>query len=249
MSSNEARRNLKSAAALIALFLTLLNAVAAEEPGRVDPSFNAFTGSTPQSVPPGLYVTAIAEQPDGKILFCGPFVITASSFSQRYFVRMFPNGDIDVNFRVTIDGPVSEIAVHGDGSIIIAGPFSTVNGLPRRGIARLHDTGVVDVWFNPNSIPLSRVENVFRCANGTTVAKAWLTNALGGIDKRVVRFDRLGALDPEFDVTVGQSFYSYPGSTYQYAKTPGDWWRQSREAGGTRLEQTNTFTSLADSPT
>lgn len=231
MPSNAVNR---SKALAIACYLTallaLLPAHAAEEPGRVDPGFTAFASSTPQSVPSGLYVQAIAEQPDGKILFSGPFVITATSFSQRYFVRSFPNGNIDVNFRVTVNGPVSEIAVHADGSIIIAGAFSSVNGLPRGGIARLLDTGVVDVWFNPNSVPLYRVENVFRCANGTTVAKAWLTNSLGGIIKRVVRFNHQGTLDPAFDVTVEPSYYSYSWSTERnenlwrlVAATPRSW--------------------------
>lgn len=231
MNSHKAIRNLVSGSMpLLFPLLMLLNAIAAEEPGRVDPGFNAFTTSTPQYVPSWHYVAAIAEQPDGKVVFGGNFRVTASSYAQSYIVRAFPNGNVDPNFRVTVNGPVSEIAVHGDGSMIIAGDFSTVNGLPRRGIALIYDSGVVDVWFNPSSVPLNRVENVFRCANGTTVAKAWLTNQLGGIIKRVVRFNRLGALDPNFDVTVEHSYYSYPGSTYQYenswrlvAATPRSW--------------------------
>jgi len=235
MNSNEVRRSLESGGRLVLfLILTLLNAIAAEEPGRVDPGFNAFTSATPQFLPAyySLYVAAIAEQPDGKVVFGGNFVITAGSgsYRQSYIVRAFPNGNIDVNFRVTVDGPVSEIAVHGDGSMIIAGNFSTVNSQPRSGIARIYDNGGLDTWFDPSSVPLYKVENVYRCPDGTTVAKAWLTNVLGGIIKRVVRFNHLGTLDPAFDVTVEHSYYSYPGSTYQYenswrlvAATPRSW--------------------------
>lgn len=231
MNPSEARKpRVYLAVMSFVLSLALLQATAAEEPGRVDFGFDAFTSSTPPSVPSGLYVQTIAEQPDGKILFSGPFVITASSFSQRYLVRAFANGDIDVNFRVTVNGPVSEIAVHGDGSIIIAGFFSTVNGQPRNQIARLNESGALDVAFNANSVPLDRVENVYRCADGTTVAKAWLTNPLGGIVKRVVRFNHAGTLDPALDVTVEPSYYTYSWSTERYenlwrlvAATPRSW--------------------------
>ena len=53
---------------------------------------------------------------------------------------------------LTITGSyVWTIAVQPDGKTILAGFFSAVNGVPRRGIARLNADGSLDMGFDPNA--------------------------------------------------------------------------------------------------
>jgi uncharacterized delta-60 repeat protein len=88
--------------------------------GEPDPGFTL-------SSPPGSS-TSLAVQPDGKILVHGS-------------TRLLSDGTIDPCFFVGAgagDPGVAASFVQPDGSIVIAGAFQGVNGLPRPGLARLH---------------------------------------------------------------------------------------------------------------
>ena len=52
--------------------------------------------------------------------------------------HFYPDGTLDTNFVCQCDNAVRSLAVQADGNVIIGGDFTTVNGLPRAGIARIH---------------------------------------------------------------------------------------------------------------
>jgi uncharacterized delta-60 repeat protein len=58
-------------------------------------------------------------------------------------------GDVDALFDPgsSLDGPVSAVTVLRDGKVLIAGSFTTVHGVIRRGIARLNPDGSTDRKF------------------------------------------------------------------------------------------------------
>ena len=60
-------------------------------------------------------------------------------------------GDVDLSFDPGsgVDGPVNGVAVQPDGKVIIAGQFTRVKGLARRGVARLNADGSGDSSFDP----------------------------------------------------------------------------------------------------
>src|SRR5580765_1862211 len=59
-------------------------------------------------------------------------------------------GDVDLSFDPGsgVNGLVKAVVVQPDGKVIIAGQFSTVKSLFRRGIARLNADGSGDPTFN-----------------------------------------------------------------------------------------------------
>jgi uncharacterized delta-60 repeat protein len=88
--------------------------------GRLDPSFNA---------PPG-YVYAIAAQSDGRVLVA----------YEKELIRLNADGSIDSSFpAVKPNALIRKIALESDGGILIAGDFTSVNGIPCQGLARLNN--------------------------------------------------------------------------------------------------------------
>lgn len=110
--------------------------------GRVDYSFNLGLLNFPR-------VTAMAVQPDGKVLIAGNF--QTSGATPRYdLVRLNPDNSIDSGFNVTLgpeSGAIYTMELQSDGRILIGGYFGTVNGVEKTQMARLNVDGSVDTSF------------------------------------------------------------------------------------------------------
>ncbi len=115
--------------------------------GSIDAYFSpvTFTGSGA--------VTAVKIQADGKILVGGQF-IKANGITRVNIVRLNSDGAVDTAFDIgsgISGGTVNDIELQSDGKIVIVGSFTSVNGYTRSGIARLNETGAVDLLFNPGT--------------------------------------------------------------------------------------------------
>jgi hypothetical protein len=70
-------------------------------------------------------------------------------------VRLHWDGTIDEAFMENLnegmDGVVIAIVVQPNGAIVVGGEFATVNGFPRKGVARLRPNGTVDATFQPGA--------------------------------------------------------------------------------------------------
>ena len=99
--------------------------------GSVDGSFNPGLGANDN-------VLAILVQPDGKILLGGSFTLV-NGVPYNRIARLNPDGSLDttINFGTGANNFVAALALQPDGKIILGGGFTEVNGLPRRGLARL----------------------------------------------------------------------------------------------------------------
>jgi large repetitive protein len=88
---------------------------------------------------------------EARIIIGGSFKPTAGSLWQN-LVRLLSDGRRDSTFNVTVNGPVSAIAVQPDGSTVIGGSFTNVSSAggskARRGLARLDASGLLDE-FDP----------------------------------------------------------------------------------------------------
>src|SRR5206468_3499837 len=62
-------------------------------------------------------------------------------------LRLNPDGHVDQSFRVTADGGVQFVSIGLNGSIIVSGGFSQINGTPVSGIVRLLPNGRIDKSF------------------------------------------------------------------------------------------------------
>ncbi|HKX61146.1 MAG TPA: Calx-beta domain-containing protein, partial [Verrucomicrobiae bacterium] len=111
-----------------------------------------YSGTVRSSFDPGVganaAVLAVAVQNDGKILVGGEFT-SFNGVSLRHLARLNINGTVDVTFTPGSgpDAPVRAIALQPDGSILIGGSFTNVDGAPRSRFARLSSTGALDPLF------------------------------------------------------------------------------------------------------
>lgn len=126
--------------------------------GKIDTAFDPKTGVKMKnnspfggSLPdiPGI-VQKIVVQPDGKILIGGTFTTVDGSLAYG-IARLQTTGLLDSTFDAgsgTLYQSVYDIALQADGKILIAGNFTSVNGVPQNGIARLENNGILDLGFN-----------------------------------------------------------------------------------------------------
>lgn len=112
-------------------------------------TFNAGLGTSVDAP-----VFAVAVQGDGKILLGGQFT-GVDGQPRNYLARLHPNGNVesDETFHpaIALPGQVNCLALQADGKILIGGSFTSVEGAPRKGIARLREDGSLDPTFNPGA--------------------------------------------------------------------------------------------------
>ena len=113
--------------------------------GTNDLTFNTGTGANGN-----VYSTAI--QSDGKIIIGGDFTLFNGASLNR-IARLNTNGTLDLTFTpdTGANNTISAIAIQSDGKIIIGGAFTSYNGNPISGIARLNNNGTLDSGFNPSA--------------------------------------------------------------------------------------------------
>lgn len=115
--------------------------------GSFDPSFLSSTGANGA-------VYDIVVQPDGKVLVGGWFYLYQNE-SIRGIVRLNMDGTIDPTFNPGGEGAlqygVDVILLQPDGKLLIGGGFTSYNGAPRSGLARLNSDGSLDAGFDPGT--------------------------------------------------------------------------------------------------
>ena len=111
--------------------------------GSVDTTFAAGLGAN------GI-VYSLSLQLDGRIIIGGGFT-SVSGTNRSGVARLNPDGSLDLTFDVGTgtDGPVYVTALTADEHVVIGGDFTVLNGVPRRGIARLNPDDPIDIEFLP----------------------------------------------------------------------------------------------------
>src|SRR5262249_37475832 len=104
--------------------------------------------------------------------------------------RLQPDGMVDLSFdtQLTTDHSVTAAVVQPDGRIIIAGSFDTVQGVNRRGLARLGSDGSLDLSFEPGAGIGERLEGSFEPSVAVLALDSQGQLAVGG------NFTALGAV-------------------------------------------------------
>jgi len=165
--------------------------------GSTDLTFDVGSGTDSPAL-------AVKLQPDGMVLIGGGFT-NVSGFTYPRLVRIAANGLIDNSFQpLTItNGNVLGIAVQADGKILIAGTFRSVNGFARSGIARFNSDGSIDLTFDPGTGPNGNVYTVNVLENGHVFIGGDFTSVNGITRNRYALLQQDGAVDEEFDSTLG----------------------------------------------
>ncbi|MCA1962741.1 MAG: delta-60 repeat domain-containing protein, partial [Prosthecobacter sp.] len=114
-------------------------------------------------------------------------------------------GELDPTFATGsgINGEVYAIARQKDGRILIGGSFTSVQGVPRKSIARLMSNGALDLSFDPGSGANSNVLSLFLQPDGRILMAGSFLSYAGYSCVRLIRLLPDGAVDPSFQLTAG----------------------------------------------
>jgi uncharacterized delta-60 repeat protein len=202
--------------------------------GSLDISFDAASVMTAS----GASISALALQPDGKVLVAGQF---ATAYDQP-LARLNPDGSRDSSFLTpqiresSNVGWLYSLALDKAGRIFIGGRFWSVNGTVREGMARLNTNGSLDVTFL--AAPLAEDKEVTKVAlqpDGKVLIGGTFLQVNGTVRHGLARLLANGAVDLSFDPLnaifestvpwVNDLALDSSGSLVVASGTPGDWGR------------------------
>ena len=95
-------------------------------------------------------VNSISLQSDGRVVIGGDFTVVAGA-ARGHVARLNADGSTDFTFMNNLVGANASVyatSLQPDGTILIGGIFGLVDGMARRGLARLNTNGSVDMSFN-----------------------------------------------------------------------------------------------------
>lgn len=183
-----------------------LNALSRNRVGRIHADGSVDETFNPDPSVNSVTIEAIVRQPDGKYLVGG----VASIGNNRALWRLNPDGSLDTSFTPPTFGSnsfVLAIGVQPDGKVLIGGGFDTVNGQPRKSLARLDSSGSVDSLVVQFESTLARIEAVHVLpAGGAIIGGAFEgVNGVTGI-RHIAKLDLAGNVDPQFSLNHGGTF-------------------------------------------
>lgn len=203
--------------------------------GSVDTTFTAHAGG---SVPT---VKAFAVLPDDKILAAGCFYSWSGS-ARPGIVRMYDNGSVDLDFDPGTGAEVGDLTLLGnlvnaiqllpDGKYLIAGAFTSYDGVPANNIERITDNGSPDMGFNVGTGPARALTysttSVSLCllvlGDGSLLVGGNFTAFDGKICSHIMHLNSDGSAfagyldDAGFDNTVNKTFPQSDGSIFVVGK-------------------------------
>jgi uncharacterized delta-60 repeat protein len=178
--------------------------------GQLDTTFDPGDGV---SVATGDFISALALQPDGKVIVAGSF----SSFNGHAcgnIARLNADGSLDTAFLnkagAGASGTVRSLVLRGDGTIILGGDFTSYNGIVRNYVARLNADGSLDTTYNPGTA-LNHSVYALGPAAGTTIN---VSATAAGTDLEYTNIVNVGA--PSGVLTVSYDMLAIPDDMRVY---------------------------------
>ena len=159
--------------------------------GTADTSFNPGTGADGT-------VWSLSLRSDGTVLAAGDFT-TVSGVSRSGIARLNSAGGIDTAFDpgTGANGSVLAILPLSDGSALIAGAFTTINGVAQDRIARLNANGSLSGGVNGEVFALGLQPD------GKVLVGGNFTAVNGVARSGIARLNSDGSLDLAFDPGAG----------------------------------------------
>lgn len=168
------------------------------EDGSYDATFNSGQGGANNSIK-----TAVL-QADSKVVFGGNFTKYNEAISNR-IARIFSDGTLDNTFSTGsgCNGQVYSIALQPDEKIVIAGNFTSFNGLPAGRIMRLLPNGLRDSDFNIGTGADAIIESVLLQPDGKILVGGRFNRFDGYSSPRLIRLNADGSIDLGFKTGSG----------------------------------------------
>lgn len=172
--------------------------------GDRDTSFDSITAAGPSGM---INSPAVVRESDGHIFLSGYFS-TYGDMTRGNIAWVDQNGAIETTFAglsgVTDNQPqIYALAVQPDGKIIVAGFFSSLNGIPHYNLVRLNPDATIDSSFNPNLQTEGSVRALYLQPDGKIVIAGNLRNVGGLPRRRIARLNSDGTIDVSFDPGTG----------------------------------------------
>jgi uncharacterized delta-60 repeat protein len=179
-------------------------------------------------------VTAIAVQPDGKVIVGGHFD-EVSGVQRKRVARLNADGTLDLGFAGHVflrDEAVSCVAVEEGGGVIISGTFTSVDGVSLPGVARLNSDGTLDRGFAPAGGTSDITITGMSLAADGSVFVAGNFSAIGSENRRGIAKLRNRPSVAEFSIEGGNTLrWKRSGSapalssvTFSYSTDSGHSW-------------------------
>jgi uncharacterized delta-60 repeat protein len=167
--------------------------------GTRDTSFNVTLAG-----PASDLLSAMALQPDGKILL-GGFFETVNGASRKYLARLNTNGTLDATLNAGTNAySLTALAVQADGKIVVARQ-SYASGGSSNSLMRFNSNGTMDSTFT-RAAPWHASGPVFKLAiqpDGKILYAEESLEAVGGLAvRRLARLNADGSVDAGFDARL-----------------------------------------------
>ena len=184
-------------------YFTAYNSVARAGVARLSAAGSLDTSYNPGANANGAVSGAVV-QPNGQAILFGAFS-TYSGVARHGLVRLNADGSLDASFDpgVGANGSLTKCVLQADGKVIIAGSFTTVDGVARNGIARLTATGGLDMSFDPGTGANGAIRSVAVQPDSKIIIGGTFNRVDGLVRNYVARLTALGGLDPGFNPGVG----------------------------------------------
>ena len=171
-------------------YITRLNA-----DGTLDGSFDPGFGASEN-------LNSVSIQADGKIIVGGNLK-SFNGVGCNYVARLNTNGSPDITFNpgTGVNGNVSTMRIQpSDNKIMIAGNFTSVNGIGRGYIARINADGSLDASFNPGLGTNSVVTSMLVQSDGNILVGGGFYYYNGTLVNKLIRVNSAGTLDGSFNM-------------------------------------------------
>lgn len=172
--------------------------------GYQDPTFQGNSSSTGNNSGANDFIAALALQPNGAIIIGGNFT-AYNGFNRYHIARLNSNGSLDTTFDPGLgaNGTIWSIALESSGQIIIGGEFTSYNGTPVNGVARLNADGSLDATFNPGVGPDGTVNTVAVDSSQRVLIGGNFAHVSGVTSGGVARLNVDGSVDASFAPGIG----------------------------------------------
>lgn len=167
-----------------------------------DGSLDASFGGT--GISSGHRVYFVHPMPSSRFLIAGTFT-QYNGVAKNRIVKITSNGNIDNSFNPGsgANGDIYMVAAQADGKLLLAGNFTSYNGIARNRIARINTNGSLDATFDPGTGANAQVLAVKVQSDGKILISGNFTSFNGTGRNRITRLNADGSLDPTFNVGSG----------------------------------------------
>lgn len=159
--------------------------------GAIDESFDTGEGFND-------VVRAVAVQPDGRVVVTGDFT-RFNGVTRNRIARLMPDGSLDESFDpgAGLSHIGRDLLLQPDGKILVGGEFVQVDGVNKRGVARLNSDGSFDDTFVGSGVN-GLVAALTFDYDGRILIGGNFTNVNGVNRTDIARLSADGALDITF---------------------------------------------------